>query len=66
MQYQAEAFQMDSDDLVASLGSWRDQRAARHACEKHAQDELEFRSRQPGVWKAQGMTSWYKITRVEE
>ena len=61
MRYQAGAYHMDTEDLAADLGLWDQQETACLACQEHAHEQLAFRTRQPGIWKAQGSELWYKV-----
>lgn len=65
VRYQVEVLYMDSDEVASTLCSSQSQVEARHHCQRHAQRALEFRSRRPGIWKAQGVEYWYRITRQE-
>ncbi len=66
VKYQASAHYMDSDDVMTVVGLFRSQMEARRACQRHARQILEFRTRPAGIWKAQGPTYWYEIVRVEQ
>jgi len=55
---------MDSDDVAVILGNFQSQIEARYHCQRHAVRMLDFKLRQPGLWKAQGTKHWYQIQRL--
>lgn len=64
--YRAEAYHMDSEELATLVGHFQSQVEARHRCHRHAQEPLEFRAPQAGLWKAQGTEHWYQISRLDD
>ena len=57
---------MDTDDLAHLLGNFQSQVEALHRCRRHAQEALEFRAPEAGLWKAQGEAHWYQISQVHD
>jgi len=64
--YYAEALRMDSDEVAESLGIHHSILEALKRCERHNASKLEFKTKTSGIWKAQGITTWYRVKRLEE
>ena len=61
MRFRAEAYQIDTDDLVTDLGHWESKRDAQAACIVHALGLLTWEQPWSGIWEASTNAYWYKV-----
>ena len=61
MRFRAEAYQIDTEDLIADLGHWESLRDAKAACMAHALEPLTWEQLFAGYWKASADLHWYKV-----
>ena len=66
MRFRAEAYQIDTHDLIADLGHWESLRDAKAACMTHALELLTWEQLFAGLWKASSNAYWYKIVATRD
>ena len=66
MRFRAEAYQIDTDDLVTDLGHWENRRDAQAACMAHASELMTWEQNFRGIWQASTNVCWYKVVATFE
>ena len=66
MRFRAEAYQIDTDDLVADLGHWESRRDAKAVCMAHALELLTWEQPWAGIWQASTNVYLYKVVSTSD